>query len=318
MQAATGLTSDEADRLQDDWLIGSKTLEDAEARLAAVIRAYQELGLDINGRKTGIRHVSESSFPEWRSRLINLKSGRALTGDRLQEYLKIAINEQIRSPADSVLAYVYAVLIASRFNWDDIPAIQSFVTRSVAVDPRIIDSACILLLNLNHEGFKLDKDRIASRFVPMLEQSLESGHTFEAIWSLHLLRGLRHDLAQTRVSDLADVNDGSALKIVLLDLRHLGLLPKLPEKSWLKQLGTSQFHDPSWLLAYEGVRHGWLPDAGGVIKTNPLFVPMFSRNVQFYDPKRNVQPRANLRRLRLARAKATHRARLVDWFGDYP
>lgn len=316
--AATGLTRHEADRLQDDWLIGSKTLEEAESRLAAVIRAYQELGLDINGRKTGITHVANATYARWRSRLLNLRSGGRLTGDRLGEFLRAAINEQIDDPSDSILPYVYAILIGAKFDWDDIPTVQSFVTRSVAVDPRVMDSACILLLNLNYEGFKLDQRRIAERFVPLLESSLEAGHTFEAIWALHLFRGLRYDLTATRVSELADANDGSAIKLVMLDLESIGLLAKLPKKTWLKQIAASSLLDPIWLLAYEGVRHGWLADPGGAIRANPILAPMFARNIQFYDPKRNVPRRTNLRRLRLARVQAAHQAVVRGWFGDYP
>lgn len=313
----TGLTRAQADRLQDDWLIGSKTLEEAEARLSAVIKAYQELGLDINGRKTGITHVAEARFPKWRGRLLNLKSGRWLHGEALGEYLRTAINEQIENPGEAVLPYVYAVLIGARFNWDDLPLVQSFVTRSVAVDPRVMSSACILLLNLLHEGYKLDVDRIRERFVPLLEASLEVDHAFESIWALHLFRGLRVDLSKTRVAELADVGDGSAAKLVMLDLEANGLLSGLPKKAWLKQISVSQMLDPTWLLAYEGVRHGWLPDPGGVIRAHPMFAPMYARDIQFYDPRKNVPKRSNLRRLRLSRIQATQKATIRGWFGSY-
>ena len=44
-----------------------------------------------------------------------------------------------------------------------------------------------------------------------------------------------------------------------------------------------------WLLVYEGTLKGWLPkQTPCFVAGDPLFGPMLSKKVKFYDEKRNV------------------------------
>jgi hypothetical protein len=73
-------------------------------------------------------------------------------------------------------------------------------------------------------------------------------------------------------------------------MKHKGLgVGNLPKTEWEAQISEDRvLSDWSWLLAYEGFRHGWLTDVKGLMK-KPFFKPMADRNVVFYDPKRNVE-----------------------------
>ncbi|MCA0018277.1 MULTISPECIES: RNA-directed DNA polymerase, partial [Mesorhizobium] len=50
----TGLQRGAADRLQDDWVIGTETVGDAERLLSALRTTYLEVGLEIHGGKTSV------------------------------------------------------------------------------------------------------------------------------------------------------------------------------------------------------------------------------------------------------------------------
>ena len=72
----------------------------------------------------------------------------------------------------------------------------------------------------------------------------------------------------------------------------------LPTAEWSIQSTKERVKsDWIWLLAYEGIRHGWLTDSNGVM-ADPFFKAMASRDVVFYDPKRNVQALAKVVRQR--------------------
>jgi prephenate dehydrogenase len=44
-----------------------------------------------------------------------------------------------------------------------------------------------------------------------------------------------------------------------------------------------------WLLVYEATLKGWIPNASPCfVAAHPLFGPMLSKKVEFYDSKRNV------------------------------
>lgn len=315
VQAATGLSTSEADRMQDDWVVGNSSLEEAEKRLSAIVRAYQKLGLDINGRKTAISHIRDVDHPTWRARILPLSQGSRMQGERLAEFLRYALALQSEYPSEPVLAYAFAVLEGVKFRGRDIPQLESFIARAVAVDPRVIDRACILYINLHHEGFKLDLARLKRRFVPLVEDALEAGEAFEAIWTLHLFRGLRISLDGTRVAELSAASDNPSVCLVLLDMEAEGLVTSLPRRQWLRRISASKLDDPIWLLAYEGVRHKWLPDPGKKLQRSAFLKPMFQRNVVFYDPRKNVPNRVSRRRRRLAQRRSQWNVVLTQLFG---
>lgn len=313
IKESTSLQKEYADRLQDDWVIGSSSLERAEQCLSELIQAYQRMGLDINGRKTSILHVGDLPSPTWRSELIAIAHKRALRGEILGALLDRAISLQVENPTESVLAYVYAMLSGVRFAGRDMRLLQNFVTRSVAVDSRVVDDACLLLLNLHHEGYHLSEDLLRARFVPLLERALEVGHQFEASWALHLMRGLRISLNDTGVSDLASSIDGSVVPLIMLDLESLNLLQGLPKSRWQKIIRSSDFWGPNWLLAYEGVRHGWLSDSNNKVSTDPFLGKLLENNIVFYDESRNVRPRDVVARERWRRLRRLMTSARTSW-----
>ncbi|WP_210327528.1 hypothetical protein [Aminobacter carboxidus] len=66
-------------------------------------------------------------------------------------------------------------------------------------------------------------------------------------------------------------------------------LGTLPKDNWETRISEeSVLSDWTWLLAYEGFRHGWLSDKKGLM-AKPFFKPMVDRKVIFYDHARNIQ-----------------------------
>ena len=62
----------------------------------------------------------------------------------------------------------------------------------------------------------------------------------------------------------------------------------LPISEWEAEISDDNVRTSwNWLLAYEAIRLGWLPDRHGLM-TKSFFEPMAKRDVAFFDPKRNV------------------------------
>src|SRR5262249_34964350 len=91
---------------------------------------------------------------------------------------------------------------------------------------------------------------------------------------------------------------------ILLDMKKNNLFANsIPKTHWENSISKERIQkDWIWLLAYEGIRKGWLKDTKGVMKS-PFFDEMSKRNVQFYDPSKNVKTMQAARRLRLAVSK---------------
>jgi hypothetical protein len=313
------LSISDADRLQDDWLVGSPSLERAEFLLSKIQQAYQRLGLDINGNKTTIEHLQSVRHPPWRGvvRSFFKGSGANPVGSDLHDLCRTALSLQAEHPRDFVLRYLISSLLSIRIRKEDFHIVEAFLLKAVVVDSRVTQDVCGLLLNYVAEEMPVNIGRVCARFVPFVESSLEKQHHFEALWGLFLIRGLKKRLVTKKIVELAGECGGAVLPLILLDMDARGLTPRLPKANWEKTLKTSDLLDASWLLAYEGVRHGWLHDASGTISAHPLLKPMFDRQIVFYDDRRNSPLRKVL--LRRKREKHRHIKHILRlYIADYP
>ena len=121
---------------------------------------------------------------------------------------------------------------------------------------------------------------------------------------LYTLRGLKRPIDIRPLRENLAVEPSSSIALLLLDMKSKGLcIGKLPTSEWDAKITEESIQtDWTWLLAYEGFRHGWLTDHHGLM-AKPLFQPMASRNVVFYDPKRNINTSASEAKARRIRRR---------------
>ena len=280
------------DRLQDDWNVGARTLEQAEDIITCISSIYRSYGLEINGSKTSIDHIIASKRKTWISEIGAFLSHRtgALRGARLREFINMALRLQSDFQSEPVVSYALSIIERAGLSNPDIREIESFLLKAAVIAPSSIDKICRIILNLHHNTGGVSAERIVRRFVFLAERNLEKGHHFEIIWLLYTLRGLKKPFRSEKLCELSEGACSSAISLLLLDMKQLGLgIGTLPSKEWESQISSdSVLRDWSWLLAYEGFRKGWLNDAKGILN-EPFFAAMDMNDIVFYDPKRNIR-----------------------------
>lgn len=298
------------DRLQDDWFVGVEDLPTAQMVLSAIALAYRDFGLEINGSKTSLtetgRHTEDRDISEITGFLAHNRGG--LSGYRLRELLALAFRLQADDPHCSAVNYTLAVLEGLAFDNDDVEYVESFLLKAAVVSPRSMDRICSLLLNLNFKSRFISTKRIGSRFKTLANRAAELGHSYELMWMLWTLRGLRIKTSSHAITDF--VADGShpALSLILLDMRSMGVfISPLPQDKWLLNIDEKRCKsDGVWLLAYEGFRHGWLPDSKGLM-AKPFFEPLAKRSIVFYNRKGNVEPSSKRVWKRIMQARQSYK-----------
>jgi hypothetical protein len=305
--AAPKIVRESVDRLQDDWFVGVDTLEKAETVLSIISAIYRQYGLEINGQKTSIEHIVASVDASWISELGAFLSHRpgAVHGARLKELLSLSLRLQSAAKSEPVVNYVLSTIEGHSFGAEDVEVLESFLLKAAVISPISMSHICRVILNLRSKTKRISRRRICERFTRLAERNLENGNLYEAIWLLYTLRGLKTPLNSKRASEVAEVTPSSALALVLLDLKSKRLCTRaLPEASWTAQITKDKVRtDWTWLLGYEGIRHGWLKDPNNVM-ADDLFRPMAARNVVFYDPARNVPDSTKfVRQRRIVRRK---------------
>ena len=282
---------DNIDRLQDDWMVGIGTLEGAETVLSAISGLYREYGLDINGSKTSIDRIVGERESAWISDMKAFLSHRSgsLAGSRLREFLELTLILQSQNPTASVVSYALSVVEGVTIEAADIPVVESFLIKAAVVAPGSMDRICRVVLDVQNRTNALSAKRIGSRFINLVRVALEKGHHYEAIWLLYTLRGLKRPVDIRSIKELIADVESAAIALILLDMKSKGLcIGKLPIENWEGKISEDSVNsDWTWLLAYEAYRHGWMVDHNKLLN-KPLFKAMASRNVVFYDPKRNI------------------------------
>ncbi|WP_299719945.1 RNA-directed DNA polymerase [uncultured Tateyamaria sp.] len=286
------VTTESIDRLQDDWTIGVGSLEEAEKVLSAVSAMYRGFSLDINGSKTSIDRIASERQSAWISEMGAFLSHRSgtLVGARLREFLELTLILQSQNPSAPVVSYALSVVEGVDIEAGDVPATESFLIKAAVVAPISLDRICRVILDIQNRTKSLSPKRIGQRFVNLTETALEKGRCYEAIWLLYTLRGLKRPVDIRPLFEWVATEPSATVALLLLDMRAKGLcVGKLPIQAWESKISEESVNtDWTWLLAYEGYRHGWLTDHLKLMD-KPFFKSMATRDVVFYDPKRNIK-----------------------------
>lgn len=293
------LSPKNTDRLQDDWTIGLNSLEKAESVFSKISAAYREFGLEINGTKTSIDHILASNRTSWVYELNAFLSHRAgkIRGQSLNALFALALRLQSENSSAPVVSYVLSVLESRGIDMEDVPGAESFLLEAAAVSPASMEQIARIMININYNFGPVSARRVTERFTSLAALHLENGNVYEAVWLIYAIRGLNKNLASKRIAEIAEKMNSSVLALILLDMRNRGqCISKLPQQTWEKGIDAESIRSGwNWLLAYEGIRHGWLADKKN-LSSDAIFQPLLERGVYFYDEKRNVPRSKNVSR----------------------
>lgn len=301
------------DRMQDDWTIGVHNQQIAEEILSQLSQKYQDFGLQINGLKTSIQHLSERNHQNWVSEISQFlnQDSKQISGVKLGKFLDFAYCLQCNNPDQSVTTYVNSALESQEVQSRDVAALESFLLRAAVISPKSMDRICEFLISIQRQTGCISKKRIRDRFTQLAEKNLCNGFIFEAVWQIYAMRGLGIKVYSKQVRNLAVCMNSSVLALTLLDMEYKGLLSGGIEKSgWESQINKDTIRQEwIWLLAYDGIRQGWIKDRKNVMD-DPLFKSMDDFGVFFYDKRRNVE-KPDVRRGRRVSAKRNNRKAAV-------
>ena len=300
------IRQNQIDRLQDDWFIGTRTLDLAEQALSWISIAYRSYGLEINGAKTSVTRILNQERETWATDLshyLRSMSG-GMSGTTLKGFLDQVIHLQTIHKSSPVVSFAISALESIDVSEADAPMVESFLILGASIAPSHMDRICTALLNLEYATKTVSKNRIRERFVPLAEQHMELGNSFETIWLLYALRGLRIKFISKKLADLCEIYQGATIPLVLLDMDQMQVFnSKLNKEAWEKGITKDTIrHDWTWLLGYEAFRHGWLTDKRNLMQED-FFRPLTQRNIVFYDEARNVKKSSALFKTRMAKGR---------------
>jgi hypothetical protein len=164
------------------------------------------------------------------------------------------------------------------------------------------------MIEANYRRRPIDS-KLVRKFVDTIRVNGETHNYFEVSWALFLAKALRLQIAGHDLD--AVYNAESAIcALLILDLNKRGLIEGAIDPGfWLSFYNEDGLHSSMWLLVYEATLKNWLPrHVPCFVTAHPLFGPMISKGIEFYDERRNVT--TTRQELRLKKAHDALAARI--------
>ncbi|MCA2825969.1 MULTISPECIES: RNA-directed DNA polymerase [Bacteria] len=305
MKSSLSLNPDSIVRNVDDWYIGFDNAGDAEEAISILSSAARYYELEIHPEKTKVLKLSNESNPVWPSSLLQIDISPQFSSQsrNLDHYFSQAFYLSKKYNNQNVLKYAINLLRnvdILRINWNQLETYLFKVARANATTiPMIVH----LLALYNAKGFPLNRDRIAKFIKDTIAKCGPSAAHFEIAWTLFLAKMLRIMLPASWVQPVTRL-ESSICALILLDLRHIGLIDGPIDVSlWTQAMTANGLESNLWLVAYEADLKGWLTaPTANFVQRHPHFSELRRLNVSFYDMERR------LKNVRLARPKGPSEA----------
>jgi hypothetical protein len=272
----------------------------------------------MNVEKTRVAGVGETLSPEWVHQLGSYEIRRATKNKRetLGSYFRTALYLAQENERDNVLTYAVK---RSRgfFLPDDLWSYyEAVLLRVVRKSPSALPSVSQILIEANHKGRPLDRERIWKFIVDCVVYNAPLHNELEVSWALFLSKALKIKLPTRKIRDVFKMNS-SACALVALDLSSLGLMDgPISLTNWGRFLDANGLKSEMWLLAYEATLKAWVPKkAPCFVEADPLFGPMIRKGISFYDIRRNVP--STRKELRLGRREKSLLRFITAHLGEY-
>jgi hypothetical protein len=292
-----GLTGLRAVRHVDDWFIGFDSLGEAEAAVAVLAAASRDFQLEIHPEKTRCVHAPREAVPVWSPALKNLTFRRGVIPQRksIDYFFSQAFHYAASYPKDNVLSFAVSTTRRVRVLRENWHGYETYLLRAARANSTTLPAIVQILASYNAWGYPVGKQRVAKLIADLMRASGPTAFHAEVAWALFLAKALSITLPAKSLKPVTEL-ESSVCALIALDLRSRGLIDgNLNTKLWQQSMNASGLTSSMWLLAYEADLKGWLTGTTAYVAAHPYFRELRSRNVSFYDTKRNVK---DLRKLK--------------------
>jgi hypothetical protein len=301
-------------RYVDDYFMFFASAAEADAALAALIRALKDFELQINFEKTITCAVIEISDDYWTHQLRSFEiaqGGRKQASD-IHHFFELSKELAKRNSDESVMAYALkkaSSVLIKKENWKHF---EAHLCQVALAFPNTLQIVARIFSTYLGAGYKLSLKTIARMLNSVIEDHSQLGHHSEVIWALWMLKELDIPISDSNIERISDMHS-SVCALVLLDLHQKGKLGKAPKMTYWKHAESKEaLYGDLWLLSYEAGVRSW----GGFKNTHVLAHDYFSllqaRSIRFYDDSAKLPPIFHVKKEVLAERNLEDENKIYD------
>lgn len=290
-------------RYVDDFYLFFNSRPEAERALTTVSRAMSELELQINATKTRIVETKELIEESWKYKLkgTTLGSKRSEQRTDIHRFFENLLSLEKSYRDESVVKYGLRILsshIIKQSNWK---TFEAYLLHCGFAYPNSLQVIASILTTYHKYAYPLDLKSIGRFCNAMVATHAPSDNHSEVTWALWIMIELGLSLTDEAVQAINEVSGSVCVLLALELLQRTNSRLQLDAGKLKASATASALYGPSWLLAYEGGRRGWLPGASTRhIVGDPYFSKLLANDVSFFDPARRLDAIFSSRSKRLS------------------
>lgn len=287
----TNLSSQQAYRNVDDWLIGYDASESGEKIISHLASSLDHFGLEIHPNKTKTEKSANVPSNLWPSEIRKFAINEINKPDRsnLVHFIEQCINLSHLYPHENVLNF--AVKISSNFkiSEDSWSLYESFLLRCCRSNATSIPVATKIFSNYSDRKYPINQQKIQKLIADTILRCAPFSYHFEVSWALFLAKTLKIEIRSEAAKLLGNM-ESSVCALLALDCQSQGLVPRgLNTNKWRRSLAADGLWSNLWLLSYEADLKGWLrPSQTQFVENDAFFSVIKSKNISFYDQTKTV------------------------------
>jgi hypothetical protein len=278
----------------DDFFFCFNERAEAEQALSIIEKALHEFELDINATKTSIVDTSSLQEDDWvhAIRAFHIEnSGAERQRDSLHRYFSLVAELSRRHSDENVVKFALKRIVGTVFHPEVWPLFEAYLLRFGQMYHNCIQGITHIIATYAYNGYKTNASAIANFCATVISERASSEHHSEVTWALWMACELQVKLSARAVKAVQEMRS-SICALLLLSLAKEDLLEVGIDKAfWEGLFDEGAMRGPLWLLAYEGVRAGWLtPSCTNEIKGSKIYAALNKNNIIFFDHAKRLAP----------------------------
>ena len=252
-------------RHYDDYELVFETRSDAEACLIALQACMNEVGLQLNGRKTRILELPQLLDVQWRDFVRNFNGfeGRRPGAHRVIAFFNGVFNAHQTWPESHVLAYAIGRIEKEEWADDEIPTLQALLQQCATARPEAVAPVLRLIARFKVEDRNLDYGSLQDLLNDLVVFHSRRLNVNEVAWCLWAAMAFERELSSGAAEQISRLDD-PFVALLALDAMSRGLVRgPLDTSRWKVEMTANGLYGKHWPLAYEALRRGWLTSAEG-------------------------------------------------------
>lgn len=283
-------------RYYDDYYLYVSTRDEADRVLKGLQRILNDFQLEINESKVRIKEFPFAFEDKFTLIFNQFHFKETSLSNSIKHYFSLVwglIDENTQRP-DWIFKYAlkrfeYRTVTITKKSWK---IFEDLLLKSALIEPAILDIVTRILLTYKSYLDTDSKRKLNELIELIIENHSSLRHNFEVAWALWLAKTFEIKIKKPLVDSVIQMKDSISLLILLDILKNTTLIDDYPTafSDIATDITEDTFFSQLWLLAYEGLKKGWISSSTpNLIDDNHFFKILKDLDIEFYDSTKQLE-----------------------------